>query len=69
MSTEAPTSTDPDLMSAECAVGQRPEHKALHGMCRQTKDILLPYSKGVLLQSRCRCACHPWSRPRKVRKP
>ena len=55
----APTTAD-ETMSAECALGQRPDYKGLHGECRQTKDIPLPHSNGLLLVRRCTCTCHRW---------
>ncbi|WP_020121826.1 hypothetical protein [Streptomyces canus] len=51
--------TEEVTMSAECTLGQRPDYRDVHGLCRQTKDVPLPYSGGsVLLVRRCRCACH-----------
>ncbi|WP_155060142.1 hypothetical protein [Streptomyces blattellae] len=47
-----------EFMSAECALAQRPEFGTFHGGCRQTRDIPLPYSRGLLLMRRCPCACH-----------
>lgn len=47
-------------MSAECTVALRPDCKGMHAKCRQTEDIPLPHSTGILLLARCRCACHPW---------
>ena len=52
------TLDDTDRMSAECAVALRPEYKGMHGWCRQTEDIPLPHSTGILLLARCRCVCH-----------
>ncbi|MDW4908981.1 hypothetical protein RB628_27495 [Streptomyces sp. ADMS] len=52
------TLDDIDRMSAECAVALRPEYEGVHATCRQTEDIPLPHSTGILLQARCRCACH-----------
>lgn len=54
------TLDDTDRMSPECTVARQPEYRGMHGRCRQTKDIPLPHSTGILLQARCRCACHPW---------
>lgn len=45
-------------LSAECTLGQRPEYEGLHGECRQTRDIPLPHSNGLLLVRRCPCPCH-----------
>lgn len=53
----APAAEDVGL-SAECAVGQQPGYEDLHAMCRQTKDVPLPHSNGLLLVARCRCTCH-----------
>jgi hypothetical protein len=52
------TLDDTDRMSAECTVALRPEYKGMHAKCRQTKDIPLPHSTGILLQARCWCRCH-----------
>ncbi|WP_329223213.1 DUF6415 family natural product biosynthesis protein [Streptomyces sp. NBC_01485] len=30
----------------------------MHAWCRQTKDVPLPHSTGILLVPRCRCSCH-----------
>lgn len=57
-----PAVTDTSAMSAECAVALRPEYKGMHARCRQTEDIPLPHSTGILLQARCRCACHTEAR-------
>ncbi|WP_405948344.1 hypothetical protein OG588_19015 [Streptomyces prunicolor] len=55
--------TDSSAWSAECIVAQRPEYKELHDDCRQTTDIPLPGTTGILLQPRCGCACHPFNTP------
>ncbi|MFJ5306142.1 hypothetical protein [Streptomyces sp. NPDC088350] len=53
------TTTDDDAtLSAECIVGQQHGYGTVHDMCRQTKDIPLPYGRGLLLQPRCTCICH-----------
>lgn len=52
------TATATAAMSAECAVALRAEYAGMHAKCRQTKDIPLPHSTGILLQARCRCSCH-----------
>ncbi|MGW3652222.1 hypothetical protein [Streptomyces sp. NPDC000878] len=52
------TLDDTSRMSAECAVALRPEYKTMHADCRQTEDIPLPHSTGILLRPRCRCVCH-----------
>lgn len=50
---------DSTTMSAECALAARgPGYESLHVACRQTKDIPLPHSLGVLLVRRCTCLCH-----------
>lgn len=49
---------DTSALSAECAVGQRPGYGDLHDRCRQTKDVPLPHSTGILLVHRCGCGCH-----------
>lgn len=68
MSPHSSADIDTDQLSAECAVAKQYGPKELHGDCRQ-KDIPLPHSGGVLLQTQCLCPCHPTGRPRKVRKP
>lgn len=45
-------------LSAECRLAQRREYRSLHGQCRQTKNVPLPHSRGLLLQRRCGCSCH-----------
>lgn len=50
--------TAADTLSAECTVARRPGYGDLHGRCRQTQDIPLPHSTGVVLVHRCRCTCH-----------
>lgn len=54
----AATATDDVTLSAECTLGQRPDYRDLHRECRQTKDVPLPHSSGILLVRRCGCACH-----------
>lgn len=52
-----------DMLSAECTVGKRPEYRDMHDQCRQLKDIPVHHSTPrILLQLRCRCACHKESR-------
>lgn len=51
------TATEAEL-SAECMLAKRRGYGDLHGQCRQTKDVPLPHSYGVLLVRRCRCTCH-----------
>lgn len=59
MSDSGFTLTDTDRMSAECTVALRPEYKGMHARCRQTTDIPVDDSTPrILLQRRCRCACH-----------
>ncbi|MGW4320355.1 hypothetical protein ACWEMW_14340 [Streptomyces sp. NPDC004684] len=49
---------DTSTMSAECALAQQPGYKDLHRQCRQTKDIPLPHSSGLLPVHRCTCPHH-----------
>jgi hypothetical protein len=56
----APAAEAPPL-STECTLAKRPEYEALHRDCRQTKDVPLPHSRGILLQRRCGCSCHRWN--------
>ncbi|NUQ95389.1 MAG: hypothetical protein HOY79_02080 [Streptomyces sp.] len=49
---------DAASLSAECALALRPEYKGLHHECRQTKDVPLPHSTGLVLMPRCACPCH-----------
>ncbi|MFG2022150.1 hypothetical protein [Streptomyces sp. NPDC048825] len=51
----------PETLSAECTLAQRPDYAHLHTSCRQTEDVPLPHSVGVLLVRRCGCPCHHWS--------
>ncbi len=54
----APTG-DTDMLSAECTVAKHPDYMDMHDRCRQTEDIPVHHSAPhVLLQHRCRCACH-----------
>ncbi|WP_369251238.1 hypothetical protein [Streptomyces sp. R41] len=50
--------TDEVTLSAECTLARRPGYKDVHRECRQTKDVPLPHSNGILLVARCGCACH-----------
>lgn len=50
--TEAPT------LSAECTLAKQPDYTAIRLQCRQTEDVPLPHSTGILLQPRCGCPCH-----------
>jgi len=45
-------------LSAECTLARQPGYGNVHAMCRQTKDVPLPHSTGILLVQRCRCSCH-----------
>lgn len=54
--------TTADTLSAECTLGQKPGYQDVHAMCRQTKDVPLPHSTGILLVHRCRCTCHRGTR-------
>lgn len=46
-------------MSAECTVATAtPDYETFHKKCRQTDDIHLPHSTGIILVARCTCACH-----------
>ncbi|MFI6244782.1 hypothetical protein [Streptomyces sp. NPDC051016] len=50
-------------MSTECALAQRPGYSPWHQECRQTKDIPLPHSHGILLVRRCTCPHHHYAPP------
>jgi hypothetical protein len=50
--------TDSADLSTECTLARQPAYKDVHAMCRQTKDVPLPHSTGILLVRRCRCSCH-----------
>lgn len=57
--------TESAPLSAECTLASNPEYRGLHRDCRQTQDIPLPHSTGILLQRRCGCSCHAYNaRPR-----
>ncbi|MFD4621576.1 hypothetical protein [Streptomyces sp. NPDC058475] len=47
-------------LSAECTLAKRAGYEDLHTECRQTEDVPLPHSKGILLGRRCGCTCHRW---------
>ncbi|MGW0823559.1 hypothetical protein [Streptomyces sp. NPDC002845] len=49
---------DAASLSVECTVTQEPGYEYLHRECRQTEDVPLPHSMGLLLARRCGCACH-----------
>ncbi|MFD4553042.1 hypothetical protein ACFWP5_01755 [Streptomyces sp. NPDC058469] len=44
--------------SAECTLAERPGYEDLHSECRQTQDVFLPRSAGILLTPRCGRDCH-----------
>ncbi|GEC06578.1 hypothetical protein SSP24_42330 [Streptomyces spinoverrucosus] len=48
-------------LSAECTLARAPGYSELHRDCRQTQDIPLPHSTGILLQRRCGCSCHAYN--------
>lgn len=48
-------------MSVECALAQQPDYNDLHHQCRQTEDIPLPHSSGLLLVRRCTCSHHRYN--------
>ncbi|MDX3453764.1 hypothetical protein PV396_17690 [Streptomyces sp. ME02-8801-2C] len=50
--------TAPANLSTECTVGREPGYQNVHAMCRQTRDVSLPHSTGILLIARCTCTCH-----------
>lgn len=50
--------TGPENLSTECTLGRKPGYGDVHAWCRQTKDVPLPHSTGILLVRRCRCTCH-----------
>jgi hypothetical protein len=52
------TATRTEDLSAECTLGRQPGYKGVHALCRQTEDVPLPHSTGILLVRRCRCSCH-----------
>lgn len=54
----AAAATEDTTLSAECTVGKQPGYGYLHDQCRQTNDVPLPHSTGILLLARCRCICH-----------
>nr|WSY50688.1 hypothetical protein OG999_11545 [Streptomyces sp. NBC_00886] len=55
------TAEDTSTMSAECAVAKQPGYADLHDKCRQTKDLPLPHSGGILLMPRCTCPHHRYT--------
>ncbi|MGW0835628.1 hypothetical protein [Streptomyces prunicolor] len=57
------SAAEAEELSAECTVAQHPHYEGLHGECRQTKDIPLPGTTRILLQSRCGCPCHTSNKP------
>jgi hypothetical protein len=53
-----PAPAAPPVLSAECALAAQPGYGGLHATCRQTRDIPLPHSNGIVLVPRCGCHCH-----------
>lgn len=53
-----PLNTEAPALSAECELAKQPGYEDVHDLCRQTADIPLPHSRGILLQPRCGCGCH-----------
>ncbi|WP_330336825.1 hypothetical protein [Streptomyces sp. NBC_00557] len=45
-------------LSVECTLAWQPGYEMVHGQCRQTEDVPLPFGRGILLVGRCRCTCH-----------
>jgi hypothetical protein len=59
----ASSTADAPNLSAECTVAKLPDYTDMHDRCRQTKDIPVHHSTPrILLQRRCRCACHKGAR-------
>ncbi|WP_086809782.1 hypothetical protein [Streptomyces reticuliscabiei] len=56
------TMTATENLSTECTVGREPGYQNIHAMCRQTEDVPLPHSTGILLVARCTCTCHTEAR-------
>lgn len=52
------TTTEAPPPSAECTVAKRPGYEDLHSECRETQDVFLPGSTGILLRPHCGCDCH-----------
>ncbi|MHB9861704.1 hypothetical protein [Streptomyces sp. YIM S03343] len=50
--------TAPVVLSEHCALASRFGYGGLHADCRQTRDIPLPHSDGIVLVPRCGCRCH-----------
>lgn len=53
-----PSTVEASSLSAECTLAKRPDYTGMHDRCRQTEDVPLPHSTGILLWPRCRCTCH-----------
>lgn len=53
--------TEDLTLSAECTLAKLPGYTDMHLRCRQTEDVPLPHSRGLLLRSRCGCSCHGWT--------
>jgi hypothetical protein len=47
-----------ETLSVECTLAKQPGYAMVHDQCRQTRDIPLPHSFGVMLIKRCTCKCH-----------
>ncbi|MFI5801054.1 hypothetical protein [Streptomyces sp. NPDC051677] len=50
--------TATEALSVECTLARKPGYEDVHAWCRQTKDVPLPHSTGILLVRRCTCSCH-----------
>lgn len=49
---------DDKTLSVECTLAKQPGYRMTHDLCRQTEDVPLPHSQGMLLVRRCGCRCH-----------
>ena len=58
------TAVESTDLSVECALGRQPGYDDVHDLCRQTEDVPLPHSAGILVIRRCRCVCHRYGRTR-----
>ena len=54
--------TQEQPLSPECTLGRQPAYRDVHAQCRQTRDVPLPHSTGILLVARCTCTCHRGAR-------
>ncbi len=52
------TTAQQQNLSVECTLGSQDGYQDVHDRCRQTRDVPLPHSTGILLVARCRCTCH-----------